>query len=287
MTVGTAPVQLGAPTATQAPLARLLRSEIAWVFRRPRTLIALTVLGLVPVLIAIGTVVAGGPRGGPRGGSLYTAVVGNGLVLPVVALAATLALLLPLVGAMWSADALAGEASHGTLRGLLIAPVSRVRLVGVKAFGVATAVLAACGLISVIAVLTGLVLVGSPGMITLSGTTLSVGAGLGRVALATGWVAVQVWAVASVALAISAFTEHPMVVMAATVAGAIVFGVVSVIPALDWLRPYLLTDTWNTLPDVLRDPMPLDGLSRGLAEAGCYLLIGLSVTVVRVVTKDG
>jgi ABC-2 type transport system permease protein len=105
--------------------------------------------------------------------------------------------------------------------------------------------------------------------------------------MAALWVAVQVWAVGAVALAVSAFTEHPLVVMAATLAGAIVFGVLSAIPALDWLRPYLLTDGWSALADVLRDPMPTDGLLTGLGRAACYILIGLSVATGRMLTKDG
>jgi ABC-2 type transport system permease protein len=269
----------------KAPLWRLLRSEVVWIFRRPRTWIALALLAVVPIVIAIGVKVAGSHGG--RGGGLMTDLVGNGLVLPVAALTVTLALLLPLVGAMWAADALAGESSFGTMRGLLIAPVSRLRMLGVKAFGVATAVLAACALISVVGLITGLVLVGSQGMITLSGTTLSFGAALGRVLIAMLWVTVQVWAVAAIALAVSACTEHPLVVMAATVSGAIVFGVLTAIPSLEWLQPYLLTNQWAALADVLRDPMPTGALWHGIAEAGCYLVIGLSLTLARVSTKDG
>ena len=272
-------------TATTAPLGRLLRSELKWVFKRPRTWISLILLALVPVVIAIGTKIGGGgPGGGP---SLIGNLVGNGFVLPIVALTATLTVLLPLVGAMWSADALAGEASHSTLRYLLITPVGRVRLLVVKSFGVATAVLAACVLIAVVALVTGYVVFGSHDLLTLSGTTLSFGSAVGRIALAVGWVAVQVWAVCAIALAVSASTEHPMVVMAATLAGAVVFGVLSNIPALDWLQPYLLTNAWASLTDVLRDPMPTAGLLHGLAEAGCYALIGWSVAVARLVTKDG
>jgi ABC-2 type transport system permease protein len=278
-----------APTALRAhkaPLGRLLRSEVVWVFRRPRTWISLILLALVPVVIAIGIQVAGGPRGS-RGGSIYSMIAGNGFVLPIVALTANLALLLPLVTAMWSADAIAGESSHGTLRGLLLAPVGRARLLGVKAFGVAVAVLAACLLITIVGAITGLIVVGSQGMLTLSGTTLSAGAAIGRLAIAVGWVSVQVWAVGAIALAISTFTEHPLVVLAATIAGAIVFGVISTIPALDFLQPYLLTNSWASLADVLRDPMPTAGLVHGIAEAGCYLVIGLSVALARMVGRDG
>lgn len=272
--------------ADKAPIGRLLWSEVVWVFRRPRTWISLILLALVPIVIAIGIQISGGPRG-PRGGSLYSVIGGNGFVLPIVALAANLTLLLPLVSAMWSADAIAGEASNGTLRGLLIAPISRVRLLGVKAFGVAVAILAACLLITVVGAITGLIVVGSQGMMTISGTTLSSGEAIGRLAIAAGWVAVQVFAVGAVALAISTWTEHPLVVLAATIAGAIVFGVISTIPALGFLQPYLLTNSWTSLTDVLRDPMPTDGLLHGLAEAGCYLLVGLSVALARMVTRDG
>ncbi|HYS42274.1 MAG TPA: ABC transporter permease subunit [Pseudonocardiaceae bacterium] len=273
--------------ATHAPIARLLRSELTVVFRRPRTWIALALLAVVPVVIAIGTEVGRGPRGGGGGGGIISSLVDNGFVLPIVALTITLAVLLPLVGAMWSADALAGESSNGTLRALLMAPVGRVRLLVVKSFGVAVAVLTACVLISAVGMITGLIVIGSHGMITLSGTTLSFGAALGRVAIATGWVAVQIWAVCAVALAVSATTDHPMVVMAATLAGAIVFGVLSSIPSLDWLQPYLLTNSWASLTDVLRDPMPTSGLVHGILEAACYGVIGWSFALARVVTKDG
>lgn len=272
--------------ASKAPLGRLLWSEVRWVFRRPRTWISLILLALVPIVIAIGIQISGGPRGS-RGGSIYSVIAGNGFVLPVIALVANLTLLLPLVSAMWSADAIAGEASNGTLRGLLIAPISRVRLLGVKAFGVAVAVLAACVLIVLVGLITGLIVVGSQGMLTMSGTTLTTGAAIGRLAIAAGWVAVQVWAVAAIALAISTWTEHPLVVLAATIAGAIVFGVLSAIPSLAFLQPYLLTNSWTALTDVLRDPMPFDGLIHGLEEAGCYLVIGLSVAVARMVSRDG
>ncbi|HEY2696682.1 MAG TPA: ABC transporter permease [Pseudonocardiaceae bacterium] len=272
--------------ANKAPIGRLLWSEVVWVFRRPRTWISLILLALVPVVIAIGIQIGGGPRGS-RGDSIYSVIAGNGFVLPIIALAASLTLLLPLVAAMWSADAIAGEASNGTLRGLLIAPVGRIRLLAVKAFGVAVAILAACLLITIVGAITGLIVVGSQGMLTMSGTTLSAGAAIGRLAIAAGWVAVQVFAVGAVALAISTWTEHPLVVLAATIAGAIVFGVVSAIPALGFLQPYLLTNSWTSLTDVLRDPMPTAGLIHGIAEAGCYLLLGLSVAVARMVTRDG
>ncbi|MFD1150445.1 ABC transporter permease [Saccharothrix hoggarensis] len=275
---------MSALVAVRAPLGRQLRSELRWIVRRPRTVIGLASLCLVPILAGIGLWFA--VDDGPAGPGLAGIIAGNGLVLPVFTLFLALPLLLPLVGAIWAADGLAGEAQHGTLRGLVLSPVGRLRLLGIKAFGVATMSLAAVTLIAVVGAVTGAILFGGEGMLTLSGSTLSFGAAVGRIALTVLLVTVQVWGVAAIAMAISACTEHPLVVMAATMAGVIVFAVLGVFSALDWLHPYLITSTWQGLVDVMRDPLPTEQLWRGTALAGCYILIGLSLAAMRLATKD-
>ena len=213
--------------------------------RRPRTLVLFGVCARIPVLIAVGGTVADRRAGPGRG--LIGAVAGNGLVLPVAALTVSLALLLPLAVAMAAADAIAGEAASGTLRGLLLAPVGRVRLVVVKAFGVLVVAVCAVLALAVVGVAAGLLIVGDAQgqLVTLSGTTVGLGEALGRVALVAAWTVGQLAAVGAVALAISAVTEHPLVVLAAVLAGLIVFGVLGAIPTLGWLQPYLLTSGWT------------------------------------------
>jgi ABC-2 type transport system permease protein len=270
----------------RAPLGRLLRAELRWVLRRPRTQIALVLLALVPVVTGIGIAAAGSPIGA----GLLTEVAGNGLVLPVVALSICLTLLLPLAVAMAAADALAGEFAHGTLRGLLLAPVSRRRLVLVKSIGVLAVAVAAVAAVAVLGSITGLILVGpsssAHGMFTLSGTEIGPGSALLRVALAAVWTVGQLAAVGAVALAVSSATDHPLVVLAAVLSGLIGFGVLSAIPALDSLRPVLLTTGWLAVTDVLRDPLPLAGLISSSIRAGCYLLVGVALTLVIMATRD-
>lgn len=270
---------------TAAPLLRVLASELRWVLRRPRNLLALAMLAGLPVLLGTAVAMTGGPTDGD-GPPVLASVAGNGLVLPVASLVIAQTLLLPLIGSMVAADALAGESSHGTLRGLLLAPVSRVRLVWVKAFGVLAMTLLAVTLVALSGLITGLVIVGSDGLVTLSGTTLPLGAALGRLALAVGWVTVQMAAVGAIALAISSLTDHPLVVMTTTMGGLIVFGVLGTVPALDWLHPVLITSNWPSVTDVLRDPIVSDNLVHGLLCAACYLLIGVSATIGRMATKD-
>lgn len=276
---------------TKAPIARLLRSELRFMIRRPRTLVAFGVLVVAPIIAAIAMAVATDTaesgNGGPAIQSVAALVSGNGLILPVFLLLLSLSMMLPLMGAMWSADALAGEAQTGALRGLLLAPVGRVRLLAVKAFGVAVLSLLAVVVLAVVSAIAGLAILGGDGMLTMSGNVLPFGESLGRIGLLTALVTLQVWAVAAVALAISAATEHPLVVLASTLGGIIVFTILGNIPALDWLHPVLLTDAWESLADVIRDPMPTDGIVNAVLRAVCYVVIGYSLALARISTKDG
>jgi len=219
---------------------------------------------------------------------LIGAVAGNGLVLPVASLMVALALLLPLAVAMSAADALAGESAAGTLRGLLVAPVGRLRLVVMKAFGVLVVAVLATLVIAVLGVLAGLMIVGGADgqMVTLSGSAVGFGDAMGRVALAAAWTVGQLVAVGAIALAVSSLTEHPLVVLASVLGGVIVFGVLAAIPALSWLRPYLLTTGWSAGADVLRDPLPFDDLVESSLRALCYVAIGGGVTVARMLRRD-
>ncbi|WP_116047265.1 ABC transporter permease [Amycolatopsis palatopharyngis] len=279
------------PSRTTVPLVRLLRAELRWVFRRPRTLIVLGLIAALPIAIGVGLTLVDssgpGPNSDREGAALLAAAAGNAFVLPIAALTFSMGLLLPLAAAMAGGDAIAGELSHGTLRGWMLAPVSRGRLLVVKAFGVAVVTLTAVAALATTGVLTGLVINGTDALFTLSGTSLSLLDTLGRVAVAVGWVSLHVWAIGAVALAISACTEHPMLVVASVLGGTVVFSVLGLLEALSWLHPFLLTESYPALADILRDPIPGAELSEGALRAACYVVIGLSLAYARITTRDG
>lgn len=273
-------------------LLRLYRAELRWIFRRPRTLAVLGLLALIPVIIGIALTLVDPTEtnngGGGGDGALLASAVSNGFILPVAALTMTLGLLLPLASAMAGADAIAGEAAHGTLRGWLIAPVGRGRLLAIKAFGVATVSTVAVLAMTFTGFVTGLIISGTDSMFTLTGSTLSVWDALGRVLLVAAWVVLQLWAVGAVALAISAFTEHPMLVVASVLAGTIVFTILGFLDAVSWLHPFLLNENWSQAPaSVLMDPVDTALLGEGALRAACYIAIGLSIAYARLTTRDG
>ena len=157
-----------------------------------------------------------------------------------------------------------------------------------KAFGVLVVAVAAVLALAVVGVLAGLLVVGEADgqLVTLSGTTLGLGQALARIALVVVWTVGQLAAVGAVALAVSAWTEHPLVVLAAVLGGLIVFGVLGAIPTLEWLQPYLLTSGWSAAVDALRDPLPLAGMRDATWRALCYLAVGLAATIARMLRRD-
>lgn len=292
----------GIPAGTRrAPLGRLLRAEVRWIFRRPRTLVVLALLAALPVITGIavnltldggGAPVDAGPVGAGPGASdggppIFVTMATSAFVLPLGSLMTLLMLMLPLTVAMASGDALAGEQSHGTLRGWLLAPVSRGRLLFVKAVGVLVVALVASGVVVTSGLVTGLVLAGTDGLVSMSGTELSIADVLWRLGVAVAWATLYLMAIGAVALAISASTEHPMVVVVGVLGGLIVSVVLLQISALDWLHPYLLPSSLASLVDLIRDPVSFAGLADGAFRAGCYLVIGISLAYARLTTRDG
>lgn len=285
------------PARRRAPIVRLLRAEIRWIFRRPRTLVVLGLLAALPVItgVAVNLTVdpgASAPPGpgpiGPGGEApIFVTMATSAFVLPLGSLMTLLILMLPLTVAMAGGDALAGEQSTGALRGWLLAPVARGRLLVVKSVGVLAVALVASALVVTSGLVTGLVLAGTDGLVSMSGTELSVGDVLWRLAFAIAWSTVYLMGVGAVALAISASTEHPMLVVVSVLGGLIVSQVLLQFSALDWLHPYLLPTSVNSLVDLIRDPVSFDGLVEGAVRALCYLVIGMSLAYARLTTKDG
>src|SRR5262245_2188960 len=146
---GVAPVAGGAARRGGVrPGLRMLRSQLGLVFRRWRNLLLLAVLVGIPVLLGIALRVSvprgGGGGGGGPGAVFLFQVAGNGVFLSFLALTIMLTLVLPLVVAVVAGDSLAGEASAGTLRYLLVVPAGRSRLLSVKYAAIAVLSLLAC-----------------------------------------------------------------------------------------------------------------------------------------------
>ena len=101
-------------------------------------MVLLAGLALVPLLLGTVLFLSQDTALDGQGPGFVGRVTGNGLFLVVASLFLCLPFLLPLTIGIASGDAIAGEASAGTLRYLLTVPVARGRLLAVKAVGALT-----------------------------------------------------------------------------------------------------------------------------------------------------
>jgi ABC-2 type transport system permease protein len=280
--VGTAPPGTERPSAVAA-FARLLRSELRLVLRRRRNLAMMAVLACGPVLIGIAVRAASEAEGGPP---FLSEITGNGLFLVFTSLTVALPLFLPLTVAVVSGESLAGEASTGTLRNLLVVPVGRTRLLAIKLVSVLLFGLVATLVVWASAVIVGLSLFPRGDMPLLSGTSVSLAGGLGRALLVALYVAAMLAGVGAIGVFVSTLTEVPMGAMAATAVLTIITQIVGAVPQVRGIWPYLFTAPWFSYGDLLRAPVPAHDMVIGLLTQAVYVAIFGTLAWARFSSKD-
>ncbi|MEV4469655.1 ABC transporter permease subunit [Nonomuraea sp. NPDC049504] len=284
-TAGRATAATGAAGAGRAVGAfwRLLGSELGLTFRRPRNLVILAVLAVVPVVIGVTLRAVGGDEGM---GGIVQDVAGNSLMLTFLSFSFLTLLLMPVAVSVVAGDAMAGEAGAGTLRYLLAAPAGRTRLLVVKFLNAAVYSYAVTAVVALSALVTGLLLFPAGPVTLLSGTTISMAEGLLRIAICVGYVGAGMAALAAVALALSVFTEVSIGAIAGTMVLIIVCQVLRAIPELDAVAPYLLPTRFTDFDAVLRSPIDVAVLRDGLLAFGAYILLFGSIAWARFSGKD-
>jgi ABC-2 type transport system permease protein len=271
---------------------RFFASELRLVFGRRRNLLLLAVAAVFPLVIGIALrLAAPHPQGGQGGGNgsgaaFFNQLAGNGVFLTFIALSSLLILVLPVVVAVVAGDSVAGEAGYGTLRYLLAVPAGRTRLLVVKYAMIVAWSVAATFLVSVVALIVGVVLFPTGPVTLLSGTTVSLGVGLFRVFLVTLYVCAAMAAIGAIGLAISTFTEHAIGAIAAIMMLVVASEVVDSIPQFAAAAPYLPTHWWNSFDSLLRTPIDTTTMWHGLLSFAVYAILFLAIAWARFTSAD-
>ncbi len=261
----------------------LFGSELRTMFRRWRTWAMLGALALIPILIAVAVRLTSGEGGGPP---FLDQVTQNGVFVGVTALVVATPLFLPLTIAVVSGDTIAGEASNGTLRYLLLAPAGRVRLLVTKYAGAAVFCLAAALTVVVAGIGIGAVLFPIGPVTLLSGDTVSLGEGLLRFLAIAGYVTVSMLGLSAIGLFLSTMTRVPVGAMATTAILAVTAQILDALPQLEWLHPWLFTHYWLDFADLMRQPPFWDTFAaNALLQAGYVAVFG-ALALGRIRTAD-
>ncbi len=262
--------------------------ELSKTFRRPRTWVTIAVLNALPVLVAVLlrlTDLAPRPGEGPP---FLSAVLTNGALFPLAALAIVLPLFLPIAVAVVSGDAVAGEAQAGTLRYLLARPAGRTRLLVAKLVAVLAFVVVTVVVVAAVGYLTGSLLFDAQpvGGTSVSGTSLTQEELAGRTLLAIGYVAVSMLGVAAFGLFFSTLTDSPLAAALGALAVLVTSSLLLTLDAASPIAPYLPTRYWLAFVDLFRDPVLWRDVVRGLALQAVYVGVLLTAAWANFTTKD-
>jgi ABC-2 type transport system permease protein len=274
----------------------VIRVELATLFRRPRTYVITGLLCALPLIVAVFLATTRIPPPPGQGGAFLSAVLSNGSLYPAAAMALVLPVFLPVSVAVLAGDAVAGEASAGTLRYLLIRPVSRTRLLVAKLLSLVTFVLFAILAVLVTAYLTGTLLFGSgttaagvalPADVTsLSGVTITP-AGLALRLLGTvAYIVISMLGVAAIALFLSTVTDSALGAAMGALAVLVTSQVLVTLDAAAAIRPYLPTRYWLAWVDFFREPVLWRDIERGAGIQLVYLVVLLGAAWANFLTKD-
>ena len=284
----------------------MIRVELLKLLRRPRTWISVALLCALPIAVAVFVAVTHLAPPPGQGSAFLSAILQDGSLLP----AAALALILPVAVALVAGDSIAGEATAGTLRYLLVRPVSRTRLLIAKLISVLTFVLICVLSVTVTSYIVGVLLFGAsppaavggggggqPGLPTsgiqggtsatsLSGPALTLTELIERVIGAIALITVSMLGVAAIALFLSTVTDSVLGAAFGALAALVGSEVLVTLNAAAAVQPYLPTRYWLAWVDFFRQPVFWRDIQRGFGIQVIYVAIFLAAAWANFSTKD-
>lgn len=275
----------------------MIRVELLKLVLSRRTWVTIALIDALPSLVAVLlALTAIGPRPG-TGPAFLSAVLTDGTLFPLAALAIVLPLFLPIAVALTAGEAVAGEAQQGTLRYLLVRPVGRLRLLVAKLVVVMAFVLLTILVVAVTAYLLGVLLLGDGQVTTgaatgvasgtsVSGSTMSTPEMIGRTLLALGYAMICMLGVATIALFLSTVTDSPLGAALGTMAVLIGSTLLFTLDAADAVRDLLPTRYWLAFVDLFRDPILWRDVVRGVLLQLGYVVVFFGAAWANFATKD-
>jgi ABC-2 type transport system permease protein len=259
--------------------------EVRRQWRRRRTQITLGLLVVLPfVLVAAFRLGEGGP--GRRAPALVqTATAGAGNFVVFTLFAAT-GFLLVVVFALFAGDTVASEASWGSLRYLLAAPVPRGLLLRRKLVVALGYSLFALVLLPAVAFLAGGLSFGWGPIRTPLGTTLSGWDAVVRIVLVIGYLALTLLVVSALAFTLGVWTDAPLGAVGGAVLLIIISNILDSVTALDPWRVVLPTHYSYAWVDLLAPQISWEAMARGVLWSLGDSLVLLTVAWWHFARKD-
>jgi ABC-2 type transport system permease protein len=277
--------------ANYRPSATLsIGAEIRRQASRRRTQLALGFMVLLPLIVLVafefGSDNSDDNSGGGAFGSLIDLATSSGLNFALTVLAVSTGFLLVVVVALFCGDTVASEASWGSLRYLLAIPVPRSRLLAVKLVVALLYSAVAFLTLTGVSLLVGTLRYGWHPLGSTIAAQIPPGAGVVRLLIIVGYVAVTMLVVAGLAFLLSVLTDAALGAVGGAVLLWILSGILDQITALGSIRNVLPNHYSQAWLGVLSTPMQVDDLAKGAISAVLYATLFWGLAFWRFTRKD-
>ncbi|MEO8458338.1 MAG: ABC transporter permease subunit [Chloroflexota bacterium] len=242
---------------------------------RLRTYLAIGAMIAIPVIMTLAVEFGRKPRG--RDTSFFALASHSGLNVPIAALAGTSSFLLVIVVSLFAGAALSEEANWGSLRYLLVRPVSRSKLLATKLIVVALLSVIATIVIPISGLVAGVTFFGWHEILSPDLTTFTQQEALIRIAISTVYVAWCMSGVIALAFMISTMTDTTLGSVAGTLGLVIISGIMNAIDSLGDIRSLLITHYWDAWEQLFRYPSSSLDMQRGALLQIPYVLVFLAL----------
>jgi ABC-2 type transport system permease protein len=190
-----------------------------------------------------------------HGDSIFASqITQSGLATPVLMLLFESVFFLPLIGSLVAGDIVAAEDGNGTLKTILTRSVDRGQVFAAKALAAVTYAVLAVFLSAAVATAGGVASWGFNQIKTYSGTIVTASEGLLLVFAANACYLIPLVAVVCIGVLLSTATRNSTAAVVGTIGFVILLYIVAGIPGLEGIKPYLLTEQFESWHGLLRTP---------------------------------
>jgi ABC-2 type transport system permease protein len=281
----TLPAPAAAVHARRPSTLTVYRWELRKLVSQKRTYMG---LGLAVILPSIFLVVQNIRQDHGHGGdSIFAAqITQSGLATPVLMLLFESVFFLPLIAALVAGDIVAAEDGNGTLKTILTRSVNRGQVFVAKVLAALTYGTIAVFLSAAVATVGGIASWGFNSITTFSGSVVSASEGLLLVFAANACYLIPLLTVVCIGVLLSTATRNSTAAVVGTVGFTILLFIVSGIPGLEGIKPYLLTEQYENWHGLLRTPTDWAPVLHSLWVCVLYALPSLFAAYLVLLRRD-
>jgi ABC-2 type transport system permease protein len=240
------------PRSRRPSTLTIWRWELRKLVSQKRTFLGLGLAVIMPLIFVLSQQLR---NRHDHGDNIFASqITQSGLATPVLMLLFESFFLLPLIAALVAGDVVAAEDGNGTLKTILTRSVDRGQVFAAKTITAMTYATIAVFLSAAVATLAGVISWGFKPVTTYSGTVVSASKGLLLVFAANAVFLIPLLSIVCIGVLLSTVTRNSAAAVVGTVGITLVLAIVSQIPGLEGLQPYLLTQQYSNWHGLLRTP---------------------------------